>query len=198
MSKNEMSSGLVGIETVGSGSAREGGGYQVILCDPPWRYDFSPSRSRRIENQYPTMPTEAICRMEVPSAKDAVLFLWATAPKLEDALLVMKRWGFRYKSHFVWDNVKLGMGYWARGQHELLLVGVKGKFSPPAPSLRIGSVYKSSRGRHSEKPEGIRSLIASWYPAERKLELFARCKTADWDAFGNEIVSDVEIATPQG
>jgi N6-adenosine-specific RNA methylase IME4 len=35
---------------------------------------------------YKTMSTEDICRLSVPAAEDAVLFLWATNPKLEDAL----------------------------------------------------------------------------------------------------------------
>jgi len=29
--------------------------YDVIYADPPWKYDFSKSGSRKIENQYPTM-----------------------------------------------------------------------------------------------------------------------------------------------
>ena len=35
------------------------GKYNVIYADPPWRYDFSETDSRKIENQYPTMPLEA-------------------------------------------------------------------------------------------------------------------------------------------
>ena len=167
--------------------------YQVIMSDPPWRYDFSKSNSRQIENQYPTMTTEDICAIKVPSADNAVLYLWATAPKLEDALLVMKSWNFRYVSHFVWDKVNIGMGFWARGQHELLLVGVKGSFSPPPPSMRIGSVIRIKRGVHSKKPDEIRNLIACWYPKESKLEMFARQVTFGWSIFGNQVVSDVEI-----
>ena len=31
------------------------GSFDVIYADPPWRYSFSKSKSRNIENQYPTM-----------------------------------------------------------------------------------------------------------------------------------------------
>lgn len=55
--------------------------YRVILADPPWRYSFSKSKSRRIENQYPTMSVPEICAVPVPVTGDAVLYLWATAPK---------------------------------------------------------------------------------------------------------------------
>ena len=167
--------------------------YQVVYSDPPWRYDFSKSDSRQIENQYSTMATEDICAIKVPSADDAVLFLWATAPKLEDALAVMRAWGFRYVSHLVWDKVKIGMGFWARGQHELLLVGTKGNFPPPPPSMRISSVIRIKRGIHSKKPDEIRNYIAKAYPDKAKLEMFARGKYLNWDAFGNQVLSDVPI-----
>ena len=35
------------------------GTYQVIYADPPWRYDFSMTDNRKIENQYPTMSLDA-------------------------------------------------------------------------------------------------------------------------------------------
>jgi len=170
--------------------------YQVIYADPPWRYDFSKSDSRKIENQYPTMTVEEICNMQVPSDDNAVLYLWATAPKLEEAFKVMKAWGFQYKSHAIWDKGKVGMGYWFRGQHELLMVGVKGKFSPPEPSKRISSVIKENRSVHSRKPEKIRDYIANCYAKFNKLELFCRKKAKGWDVFGNEVECDVEIETP--
>ena len=171
--------------------------YQVLYSDPPRRYDFSKSNSRQIENQYPTMTTEDICAIQVPSADNAVLYLWATAPKLKDALRVMESWNFEYKTHLIWDKITIGIGYWARGQHELLLVGVKGKFSPPIPSLRVGSVIRIKRTIHSRKPAEIRNLIASWYPNETKLEMFARQRVEGWDAFGNQVVSDVDIETKE-
>jgi len=99
--------------------------YQVIYADPPWRYSFSKSKSRKIENQYPTMSVEEICAMDIPSDDNAVLYLWATSPKLLEAIKVMEAWGFTYKTHAIWDKEKVGMGYWFRGQHEILMVGVK-------------------------------------------------------------------------
>ena len=92
--------------------------FEVVYADPPWRYDFSKSDSREIENQYPTMTVDEICALKIPSAKNSVLYLWATAPKLREALQVMAAWGFEYKSHGIWDKEIIGMGYWFRGQHE--------------------------------------------------------------------------------
>ena len=167
--------------------------YQVVYADPPWRYSFSKSKSRKIENQYPTMSVDEICNMDIPIDDNAVLYLWATSPKLLEALKVMKAWGFEYKTHAMWDKEKIGMGYWFRGQHELLMVGVKGKFSPPESSLRISSVIRENRSAHSKKPNKIRDYISQWFPDKNKLELFARSRTDGWDVFGNEVLSDVEI-----
>jgi len=170
--------------------------YQIIYADPPWRYNFSSTKNREIENKYPTMSLEDIKALKIPTNDNALLYLWATAPKLLEALEVMKVWGFTYKTQAVWDKEIIGMGYWFRGQHELLLVGVKGKFSPPTQSMRISSVLRERRTRHSKKPHIIQALITQWYPRESKLELFAREKTFGWDVWGNEVENDVELVTP--
>ena len=161
--------------------------YQLIYADPPWRYDYSQSKSRKIENKYPTMSLDEIKSLDIPSDDNCVLYLWATAPKLREAFEVMDAWGFEYKTHAIWDKELVGMGYWFRGRHELLLVGVKGKFSPPFQSDRIASVIKIKRQRHSKKPDEIRNIIASWFPNVSKIELFARQCFEGWDAWGNEV-----------
>lgn len=171
--------------------------YQVLYADPPWRYDFSKSSSRKIENQYPTMSIEEICAMDIPSDDNAVLYMWTTAPKLEESFKVMKAWNFKYKSSACWDKGKIGIGYWFRNQHEILMVGVKGKMSPPKAKLRISSVIRIERGDHSRKPEFVRDMIARWYPKFDKIEIFARRKAIGWDTFGNEVDCDVEIETPE-
>lgn len=163
--------------------------YQIIYADPPWRYeDNSATPNRRIERHYSTMLLDEIKKLEVPSDKDAILYLWSSAPKLEEALEVMNAWGFKYRSNMVWDKEVIGMGYWFRIQHELLLVGVKGKIiHTPDKHMRIGSVYRSRRREHSKKPNTIRNLIFQWYPKENKLELFARQRYEGWDAWGDEL-----------
>ena len=167
--------------------------YNVIYADPPWKYSFSKSNSRKIENQYPTMTCAEICEMEIPAAKDCVLYLWATAPKLLEALAVMKAWGFTYKTQAVWDKGKIGMGYWFRGRHEILLVGVRGKVSPPEQGKRTASVYNYTRGKHSKKPDEIRNLIKDWFPDANRLEMFCREADEGWAVYGNEVSDSIAI-----
>jgi N6-adenosine-specific RNA methylase IME4 len=161
--------------------------WQVIYADPPWQYDFSNTESRSIETHYPTMTHEEIKAYPVHPAENSVLFLWATAPKLLEALEVMKAWGFEYKTHAVWDKELIGTGYWFRNQHELLLVGTRGHFSPPSESQRISSVLLFKRLQHSRKPDAIRRLIQEWYPDMTKVELFGRTKVVGWNTEGNEV-----------
>lgn len=168
------------------------GSFDIIYADPPWQYDFSETESREIENQYPTMSIDEICNMELPQTTDnCLLLLWATAPKLIEALKVIESWGFTYKTNGIWDKVKIGMGYWFRGKHELLLVATKGNFSPPEPENRIPSIYKEERLIHSKKPEYYYSWMKKSFPGCRITELFQRGKlikekVGDLEGWGNE------------
>lgn len=169
--------------------------FDLILCDPPWRYGFSKSRSRKVENHYPTMTVNQIVELGslLPIAENAVLFLWTTAPKLMEGLKVLGCWGFVYKTGMVWDKEVIGMGYWARGQHEHLLVGVKGRYAPPRPEHRRSSIFTEGRGRHSAKPLCVYEWIERAFPKAKKLEVFARNRRPGWSAYGNEIVSDIAL-----
>jgi ParB/RepB/Spo0J family partition protein len=163
------------------------GQYDVILADPPWRYEFSETSMRAIENQYPTMELEDIKRLNIPAADNSVLLLWATAPKLEEAIQVMNAWGYIYKTCAVWDKGKIGMGYWFRGQHELLLLGVKGSFPAPEQENRFSSVIRSPRDKHSSKPLVVHEMVEKMFPLRTYLELFAREQRGGWGVWGNEV-----------
>lgn len=158
----------------------------LILADPPWRYDFAQSDSRQIENQYPSASVEEIIAHRPDTAPDCVLFLWATVAKLPQAMEVMEGWGFEYKTHAVWDKEKIGMGYWFRGQHELLLVGTRGKAEPPDEEFRVSSVFREKRNKHSAKPDCIYDWIEKAFPGANKLEMYCRSPRPGWIVFGNE------------
>ena len=164
--------------------------FDVIFSDPPWRYDFSKKTVDSIEAHYPTMATEDICELSIPSSPNSVLYLWATAPKLIEALAVMSAWGFTYKTNMVWDKMRIGLGYWSRVQHEHLLIGTKGHFSPPEYQYRVSSVYQEKKTRHSKKPDAIRNMIANAYSRYNKLELFGREEHDGWTVLGNEVGGD--------
>ena len=162
--------------------------YGVILADP-WRwepYSRETGMDRSADNHYQTMDLTAIKALKVPAADDCALFLWATIPMLPQALEVMAAWGFTYKSQFVWVKDKIGPGYWAREQHELLLIGTRGNIPAPAPGEQYLSVISAPRARHSEKPPVVYDMIEGMFPTLPRLEMFARGAALGWDVFGNE------------
>jgi len=159
--------------------------FNVIYADPPWRYQFTVTYSREVEKNYPTMSLDDICALQVPAAEDAILFLWATSPKLEEALRVLNEWGFEYRTSMAWVKDKIGMGHYVRGQHELILIGRKGKIRTPEESDRPSSVIMSPRREHSQKPDEVYDLIERMYPTGTYLELFSRGERLNWTMWGH-------------
>lgn len=165
--------------------------YSVIYADPPWMYDGGKPLSDKygdVQKHYPPMETVNICALPVAdlAQNDCVLFLWATAPKLPEALKVIESWGFQYKTCIVWDKIKHNFGFYFSVRHELLLIAGKGKSTPNKTSELHDSVISIERSdKHSEKPEYFRQLIEKMYEGE-KIELFARKKSENWDVWGNQ------------
>jgi N6-adenosine-specific RNA methylase IME4 len=163
--------------------------YPVVYADPPWRYEHSMTDNRKIENQYPTMTLEEICNLPVGdiAAPDAVLLLWTTSPKLAESMDVINAWGFVYRTCIVWDKERIGMGYYARQQHELLLIASRGSIPVPEPENRPASVIRLKRdNEHSAKPHEFYTLIERMYPEYDRIELFARNNRDGWAAWGNQ------------
>ena len=172
--------------------------FGVIVADPEWRFEpwsRATGMDRAADNHYPTSCTEVIAARDVPSiaAADCVLFLWATAPMLPHALLVMAAWGFDYKSQVIWQKCRpsgepfLGTGYWFRNAHELLLVGVKGNIPAPAMGTQEPSIIEAPVGKHSEKPEDFLQMIEDYFPTLPKIELNRRGPARPgWSAWGFE------------
>ena len=170
--------------------------YPIILADPPWHFDvYDDSGMQRTPQwQYPTMDLADICALPVGdlATPDAVLFMWTTAPHLQQALQVLAAWGFEYRTHFVWVKDKTGLGYWVRNQHELLLIARRGNLPAPLGANRPPSVINAPRHEHSRKPDEAYKIIERMYPELPKIELFARGTRKGWHAWGNEAVAPEE------
>ena len=160
------------------------GNFSIIYADPPWEYQWSTRGAA--SHHYNTENVDKLKKLKIPTEENAVIFMWATNPKLNEALELLKEWGFEYKTNMVWNKDKFGTGWWVRGQHELLLIGTKGKVRTPPVHLRPSSVIKAQRTKHSKKPE-IYDMIENMFPKQKYLELFARNKRKNWESWGNEI-----------
>jgi len=174
--------------------------FGVIWADPEWKFkpfNEETGMDRAPDNHYPTSETDDICARDVPgiAANDCVLFLWATAPMLLDALRVLEAWGFEYKTHMIWAKERSGAargpGYWFSGEHELLLIGTRGNVVAPAMGEQWRSVITARVGEHSEKPEVFLEMVEEYFPNLPKIELNRRgAPRPGWDAWGNEAEED--------
>jgi len=161
------------------------GEFNVIYCDPAWEYSNS-GFEMSAEKKYPTISIEKLKELEVLNlgAKNSIMFMWATNPLLKDAIGVMESWGFEYKTNFVWVKKKHTAGFYVFGQHELLLIGVKGSMLPTGDKPK--SIIQGDNSIHSKKPEIVYEIIESMFPNMKYVELFARNKRKNWESWGNE------------
>lgn len=163
--------------------------YRVIYADPPWSYGNSGLDDYgHAERHYPTMTIDELCQMPVKAMADddAVLFMWVTSPLLEECFDVIRAWGFKYKTSFIWDKVKHNFGHYNSVRHELLLVCTRGSCTPDVKVLHDSVQTIERTDKHSEKPEEFRAIIDAIYPRGRRIELFSRKSVKGWDAYGNE------------
>lgn len=178
-----------------AGIAMPQGKFGVIVEDYEWDHETwsDKGRDRAAENHYP-VSKDAHTAQEIVdrtkdrfdcAADDCVLWMWTTIPHLAIALDVMRLRGFDYKSHYVWGKDKAGTGYWSRGKHEVLLIGVKGHIDCPAPGTQWDSLIMAPRGKHSAKPECFLEMIEGYFPTLPKIELNRRgAARKGWSCWG--------------
>lgn len=125
--------------------------------------------------------------------------MWATYPMLKEALEVINSWGFKYKTiAFQWVKLNkkngkpfFGLGRWTRGNTECCLLATKGK--PHRLSSSVFQLVQEPITRHSQKPSIVRDKIIELMGDLPRIELFARERAEGWDAFGNEVESDIKL-----
>ncbi len=179
--------------------------YQIIYADPPWKYNSRANHKTKFRGgacgHYDLMSMEEIKELPIRELADenCVLFLWVTFPYLKEQIKLFEHWGFEYKTlGFSWlkqnpKNRKLffGVGYYAKSNCEVCLMGIKGKMKPV--SNEVSSAILSPREEHSKKPDEVRDRIVQLFGDIPRIELFARQKTPGWDVWGNEVESDIDL-----
>lgn len=168
--------------------------YSIIYADPPWDYNDKGCNGAS-NNHYMSMKADEICNLPVNQIadKNCILFLWATYPKMQEAMKVIEAWGFTYKTiGFQWIKLNkneigcyFGLGRWTRGNTEPCLIAVKGK--PKRISASVSQLVFAPITRHSEKPPVVRKKIIELIGDLPRIELFARQQADGWDCWGNEV-----------
>ena len=166
--------------------------FRIVLADPPWQFkDRLPGPGRGAEKHYGCLSVAELCAFPLPPLADnCTLFLWRVASMQQEALDVMKAWCFNLKTEIVWlkrtasGKRHFGMGRIVRAEHEVCLVGTRGR--PVTRSKSIRSTFEAATGRHSEKPAALYDLIEGLY-AGPYVELFARHRRAGWTSLGDQL-----------
>jgi N6-adenosine-specific RNA methylase IME4 len=184
--------------------------YDIVYADPPWFYYGSQIKDAAAAKHYPLMTQDDLASLPVRSimAKRSALFMWATGPRLDFAIELIKNWGLHYRGvAYVWVKINK-RGEIIRGQ------GVPPTFTKPTtefvlaattmptgrafPLLDLGQgqVVLESRSEHSRKPSAFRRLIEDLCGERPRIELFARESNQGWDVWGPEAGKFDEVAEP--
>ncbi len=188
--------------------------YDIIYADPPWDYggkmqfDKSGRKDVNVNWQndifisaanfkYPTLKTKEMRRIPIYeiAKDDCLLFMWVTNPHLEQGIELGKAWGFEYRTvAFVWDKMNHNPGKYTLSYCELCLVFKRGRIPTPRGARNVKQLIRVPRGEHSEKPIEVLRSIELMFPAQEKIELFARHKPKGWDVWGLDVREEYEVA----
>jgi len=172
--------------------------YSIIYADPPWKYNSRANHKTRFRGgacgHYSLMTMDEITALPINdlAEENCALFLWCTFPYLEDQIKLFSAWGFEYRTlGFSWIKTNpvnhepfFGVGYYAKINCEVCLMGIKGKMHPI--SNKVSSVVIAPRREHSRKPDEVRERIVELFGDLPRIELFARQATPGWDIWGND------------
>ena len=167
----------------------------MVLLDPNWNERGGGKIKRGADKHYKTAKKEDILHTIVASdvfftLPTAHLWLWVPSGRIREAFWLIDELGFTFKRKFVWVKGKIGLGQYARGMHEDLLLATCGKARVPVPSQRPPDVFFADwKGReHSEKPDEQYEIInqVSHRVEGPRLEMYARGAREGWDRWGLE------------
>lgn len=199
--------------------------YACLLADPPWAERGGGKIKRGADRHYDLEgklgDVEPIRRCIVASeswrpATNAHLWCWYTDNFLPDALTLVGLLGFTYKRTYQWaktdvdlpeeawdamppeeadGHLRMGIGQYARGCHEGMILAVRGAGQDPSVwtgDRSVRSLFhaphpKDERGRriHSRKPPRSYEIIERVSKGPR-VEFFARIARPGWDVWGNQ------------
>lgn len=195
--------------------ARQAPLIQTLEADVPWPFNGNRRRGGA-GRHYRLMSVDDICNYPLPPlALDCRLFLWRVGAMQDEALRVMKAWGFVLKAEIVWikttqDGVLI-VDASSAPRPDLVKQLDDGKVPPtsihfgmghqvryshevcligvrgnPARAKHIRSVFFAPVGEHSEKPRLFYQIVAEMSSGPR-YSLFSRRHHPGWMCDGDEL-----------
>lgn len=162
--------------------------FDLIVADPPWAYIHHEKNGG-----HNRISTRSLCSLPVCDVvgDHAVLLIWATGPKLEDAYEVAHAWGFVPTTvAFVWDRgvANAVPGRYTDARTEMAVVAVKGEGKTRLLSSSHSSgvsqliTAEPPAGRDGERlPQEFWSAVARlFHCGAKRLHLFGRTRQEGW------------------
>ena len=166
--------------------------FKTAIIDPPWPYRKVDGNNNKLGGfvyhkdkkiHYEVMSVDDLSNLPIGEIVSGYLFMWTAKTFLREGLDLFTKWGFEFKSYLIWHKMPgLGVGYWFRGDCEMVMVGVK----EGMPSLRTNEsdtlytpldavldadTFVHPRIGHSTKPMRVHELIEKRRPLLRKIRL---------------------------
>lgn len=183
--------------------------YKVIYADPAWQFSNKKtggSMTSGSDHQYKSiMSVDDLKALPVADLADddCLLVMWLVGSMPQEAIDLVKSWGFALKNMngFVWNKLTqtgkpyFGMGFYTRAGSESCIIATKGKFKPASRSVRAvfnaeaQIQFEAKVTVHSEKPKQVRDLIVELAGDVPRIELFSRHVVEGWDRWGNEVIN---------
>lgn len=168
--------------------------YGAVLADPPWDYKLWSDKGsgKSAQNQYDCMDIEALKKLPVGrlAADGCMLFMWCTAPMLDQQIDLLKAWGFKYVTMGAWAKRSstdktwaFGTGYILRSAMEPFIIGTMNR--PNFVSKSERNLIVSPVREHSRKPDSQYTKVEAMSRGPF-CELFSRTNREGWDSWGNE------------
>jgi N6-adenosine-specific RNA methylase IME4 len=199
------------------------GKFKLIYIDPCWPYNEPGFRKAGKEQgvaniAYDTMEFHELVGFKTMidkwSARNCLMLMWATAPRLDMARDLLPLWGYRYVTvGFVWvktkqnpdqllipgmdvaafaqsmlaTDLRKGMGFHTSIETEYCLLAKRGK--PGAAEIRmVDQVVFAPIREHSRKPDEVAERIERIFPSlVPRIEVFARRRRPSWITWGNAL-----------
>lgn len=176
--------------------ALSGKRFGSIGSDPQWKFltRSAEGDGRSANVHYKTEEVDKIKDLPVGqlAADDSAFYMWAVDWCLQDALDLIKRYGFKHiTTAYTWvklnasgEGYHMGQGYWTRANPEICLFATKG--NPKRLFADVQQLIVAPLMEHSRKPD-------EWLDRTERLtegdylELQARRPRKGWTSWGDEL-----------
>lgn len=169
--------------------------FDFAMVDCPWSFKAW-SEAGKVEKaadaHYSTMSMDDLAALPVADLGrgDAIFWVWATHPMIDQQIALCRRWGLNFVTTGVWvkttvnGKLAFGTGYRLRCASEPFIICTLGK---PESVRTIRTAFLAPIGRHSEKPDEAYSIAEQMMPqALRRADIFSRRSRPGWTAWGDE------------